>query len=144
MDLCLSGISEWGVEHWGVLGTWFSGLATSAIGGIAVCLAHPWRPLRLEVRIFRMKVAVECGDEIKETPYWGVAITNRGRQAVTIAVVDWWIRKRKTSFKIRLTELGSPTKSGLPVISFLKRPPLCSFTSSLFSARLGIFPRSNL
>lgn len=27
-------MAEWSVEHWGVLGTWFSGMATTAIRSI--------------------------------------------------------------------------------------------------------------
>ena len=93
-------MAEWSVEHWGVLGTWFSGMATTAIGALALYLAHPSRPLRLKVQIYKMKVARD--NEVVDTPYWRIAISNRGKQAVTIVAEDWWIGRTKTSFTIHV------------------------------------------
>lgn len=89
-----------------MLGTWFSGLATAAVGTIAIYLAHPYRPLRLKVDVFRVKVATFEG-EIKDTFYWGIGISNRGRHAVTVVETDWWVGRTRVSFKVRLTSPDS-------------------------------------
>ena len=107
MDLCLSNVSQWGVEHWGVLGTWVSGLATAAVGTIAIYLAHPYRPLSLKVNVFPAR-GVNSEGETRDTSYWRIGITNCGRHAVTIVERDWWVGRARVSFKVRLTSPDSP------------------------------------
>ena len=103
LAMCLNGALSIGV-CWG---RGVSGLATAAVGTIAIYLAHPYRPLSLKVNVFPAR-GVNSEGETRDTSYWRIGITNCGRHAVTIVERDWWVGRARVSFKVRLTSPDSP------------------------------------
>lgn len=135
MDLCLS---EWSVEHWGVAGTWFSGLATVGIGWVALYLANRREPLRLEIPSF------EPFDSEGE---WHFRVVNRGRMPITLTVVDWWVGTSGNSFPADLfqaTQLPAELQPGRTIWLCVRLPNMAASREEVASMQLAVYASSGI